>query len=158
MKQTKAFSLLELSLVILVIAMLTLSVTQVYRLVEDHRKVNLAVNQILTVYQAGANYEVLPNISTSLIPVFIADGYLSDDFQLSTINPWGGSIDAKANGADLNKLRIEMFKVPWEQCENIRIKFEKNANYFNGGCDENEETKITYLWLELAYNPIVKTQ
>ncbi len=158
MKQTKAFSLLELSLVILVIAILTLSVTQVYKLVENNRKVNLAVNQILTVYQAGANYEVVPS-DPDLIKRFVDDGHLSEDFEKNNINPWGGKIIAYGISKDRNIIHIEMEPVSTAECSSIRMKFVNNANYYLGGCDvdNNANPPVSYLWMELAYNPIENT-
>lgn len=132
-KKVIGVTIIELLLVLAVIAAVLLGSTKLYQIVDNNRKVNDAVNMVLAVYQAGAQYDALTPGEDNLIPTFVSQGYLSEDFESPTVNPWGGSVTATAKA--VNQLNVALSNVPVDLCSNLVAKFQKMSNATPAPCD-----------------------
>lgn len=122
----RGYTLLEILLVLVISVAVILSVIQIYKTVDDNTKINNATSQILAVYQAAAQSSQLNTSADNLIPQFVANGYLSNDFLGQNINPWSGNIIATV--PDVNTLEVSLSDVPAKFCRRINAKLNKITN------------------------------
>ncbi len=145
----KAFTLIELMLVIAVIVVIIITATRLYQQDKENVKANNAVQQVLTIKNAADHY--IANLSTAdlcklqskeLLDHLINVGLLTDTYRTS---PWGTHVSVKTVGA-AQEYNVYMYSLPANGCEKAREQletFRKMGSERVAGTTESEIDKVT---------------
>ncbi len=129
-KSQSGFTLVEISIVVVIGMVIILSALQGVNIIQDKRKVSSGVNQLTQIYQgaadwratrasyAGISMAVLNNLS--LLPNNIGAGV--------GVNPWGGNYTITANAANNGLVDIALTNVPAGVSAQMEDKIEPSTS------------------------------
>ncbi len=143
LQKNRGIGLLELMLSLAIIAILLVTATRYYVTTKSSQQVNEAAQMVTAVYSAAQAWLAHDAIQQKdMVPIFVNDGTLPQEFSRTNINPWGGTVTAIGQSA--SSITVTLSLVPTDACNDLVQEFKEKIPNSTPSCDEKQNFNITF--------------